>query len=40
MQKMMKQFGLGGGKLHGKKARMNRAGMLKLMGGGMGKLPK
>lgn len=33
MQKMMKQFGLGGKNLHGKKARMNRAGMLKLMGG-------
>ena len=34
MQKMMKQFGLGGGNLHGKKQRMNRANMLRMLGGG------
>jgi signal recognition particle subunit SRP54 len=33
MQKMMKQFGIGNGKLHGKKQRMNRAGLLKMMSG-------
>ena len=32
MQKMMKQFGIGG-KLHGKKAKMNRAALLKGLGG-------
>ncbi len=34
MQKMMKQFGIGGGMLHGKKARRNRAALLKGLGGG------
>ena len=34
MQKMMKQFGLGGN-LHGKKSRRNRAALLKGLGGGM-----
>ncbi len=34
MQKMMKSFGLGGA-LHGKKARRNRAALLKEFGGGM-----
>lgn len=32
MKKMMKQFGLGGGKLHGKQARKNRAALLKGLG--------
>ena len=32
MQKMMKQFGIGG-KLHGKKAKMNRAALLRGLGG-------
>jgi signal recognition particle subunit SRP54 len=32
MQKLMKEFGIGGGKLHGKKQRMSRANMLKMMG--------
>ncbi len=41
MKKMMKQFGIGGGKLHGKKQRMNRAGMMKLMNeSGMGSMMK
>ncbi|MCD8095232.1 MAG: signal recognition particle protein [Ruminococcus sp.] len=31
MKKMMKQFGIGNGKLHGKKQRMNRAELMKLM---------
>lgn len=35
MQKMMKQFGIGGGGLHGKKAKKNRAALLKGLGGGM-----
>lgn len=34
MQKMMKQFGIGGN-LHGKKSRRNRAALLKGLGGGM-----
>ena len=34
MQKMMKQFGIGGN-LHGKKSRRNRAELLKGLGGGM-----
>ena len=34
MQKMMKQYGLGGN-LHGKKSRRNRAALLKGLGGGM-----
>ena len=34
MQKMMKQYGLGGS-LHGKKSRKNRAALLKGLGGGM-----
>lgn len=34
MQKMMKEFGIGGGKLHGKGARMKRAALLKGLGGG------
>lgn len=33
MQKMMKQFGIGGGSLHGKKSKMNRAALLKGLGG-------
>lgn len=40
MQKMMKQFGIGGGKLHGKKARKNRAALLKGLGGGQGGYPE
>ncbi|SDA21156.1 signal recognition particle subunit FFH/SRP54 (srp54) [Ruminococcus sp. YE71] len=32
MQKLMKQFGIGNGKLHGKKQRMSRANMLRAMG--------
>lgn len=32
MQKLMKQFGIGTGKLHGKKQRMSRANVLKMMG--------
>lgn len=39
MQEMMKRFGLGGGGLHGKKARKNRAALLKGLGGGMGGFP-
>ncbi len=35
MQKMMKQFGIGGGALHGRKSRMNRAKLIKGLGGGM-----
>jgi signal recognition particle subunit SRP54 len=35
MKKMMKQFGIGGGDLHGKKSRRNRAALLKGLGGGM-----
>ena len=34
MQKMMKQFGIGGN-LHGKKSRRNSAALLKGLGGGM-----
>lgn len=34
MQKMMKQFGIGNGKLHGKKQRMKRAAMMNALGGG------
>ena len=34
MQKMMKQYGLGGN-LHGRKSRKNRAALLKGLGGGM-----
>lgn len=40
MQEMMKRFGLGGGGLHGKKARKNRAALLKGLGGGMGGFPQ
>lgn len=32
MQKLMKEFGIGNGKLHGKKQRMSRANMLKMLG--------
>lgn len=38
MQKMMKQFGIGGN-LHGKKAKMNRAALLKQFGNGGGGFP-
>ena len=38
MKKMMKQFGIGGGMLHGKSARRKRAALLK--GLGAGKQPK
>lgn len=38
MQKMMKQFGLGGN-LHGKKSRKNRAALLKGLGGNGTGLP-
>lgn len=40
MQKMMKQFGIGGGKLHGKKSRKNRAALLKGLGAGMNGYPE
>ena len=40
MQKMMKQFGIGGGKLHGKKSRKNRAALLKGLGAGMNGFPE
>ena len=39
MQKMMKQFGIGGGSLHGKKSRRNRAALLKGLGGNGTGLP-
>ncbi|WP_124098022.1 signal recognition particle protein [Ruminococcus sp. Marseille-P6503] len=39
MQKMMKQFGIGGGALHGKKSRRNRAALLKGLGGNGTGLP-
>ncbi len=39
MQKMMKQFGIGGN-LHGRKAKMKRAALLRGLGGGNGGFPQ